>query len=48
MHGNFPFMFDHCANPVVHLLLVKSFMSKLSYFSTVESISATPNPVCVV
>ena len=28
MHGNISFMFDCWADPVVHLLLLKSFMSK--------------------
>ena len=28
MHGNVPYMFDYWADPVVHLLLLKSYMVK--------------------
>ena len=29
MHGNIPYLFDLCADPCVHLLLLKSFMGEL-------------------
>ena len=38
MHGIIPLLFDYWANPVVHLLLLKSSMGKLLYLKYIKEI----------